>query len=138
MGDWNFIVLQLLSLTKSYFIQVAIIHDIICSLLHKCHPKSYHSDINYPMTIIFSVDSSKVLVNSHFLNECDRSCGVVSCKCSNQCWSSIFFFFFFFSIWKNIIQTSIIKISHFLILVGYGCLTIFWFLISFGSIYLTT
>jgi hypothetical protein len=36
----------------------SIIHDAICSLIHhKCHPKSYHSDIKYHMTlnIILSV-----------------------------------------------------------------------------------
>ena len=37
---------------------IHIIHDSICSLVNKeCHPKSYHSDIKYHMTlnIIFSV-----------------------------------------------------------------------------------
>jgi hypothetical protein len=36
----------------------SIIHDNNCSLIHKkCHPKSYHSDLKYHMTIniIFSV-----------------------------------------------------------------------------------
>ena len=36
----------------------SIIHDNTCSLIHKkCHPKSYHSDIKYRLTlnIIFSV-----------------------------------------------------------------------------------
>ena len=33
------------------------IHDNISSLIHKCHPKSYHSNIKYHTTrnIIFSV-----------------------------------------------------------------------------------
>ena len=38
----------------------SIVHDNICSLIHeKCHPKSYHVDIKYHMTlnIIFSVIS---------------------------------------------------------------------------------
>ena len=76
-------VLQLLSLTKWFFIQISIlhdnissqvgderrwgfgqwmsssiIHDNICSLIHKnCHPKSYHIDIKYHMilNITFSV-----------------------------------------------------------------------------------
>ena len=40
---------------------LSIIHDNICSLIHMgCHPKSYHCDIKYHMTlnalnIIFSV-----------------------------------------------------------------------------------
>ena len=35
----------------------SIIHDSICLLSHKCHPKSYHSDIKHHMTlnIIFTV-----------------------------------------------------------------------------------
>ena len=36
----------------------SIIHDVLCSLIHKkCHPKSYHNDIKWHMTlnIIFSV-----------------------------------------------------------------------------------
>jgi hypothetical protein len=75
--------LQLLSLTKWFIIQIWVIHDNIssqvtnkrrqgfeqwmnssitndniCWLIHKkCHPKSYHSDIKYHMTlnIMFSV-----------------------------------------------------------------------------------
>ena len=38
----------------------SIIHDCICSLIHlKCHPKSYHSDIEFRMTlnIVFEEDS---------------------------------------------------------------------------------
>ena len=39
----------------------SIIHDNICSLVHKCNLESYHSDIKYHMTlnIIFSVACSK-------------------------------------------------------------------------------
>jgi hypothetical protein len=43
-----------------------IIHDEICSLIHKkCHPKSYHSDIKYHMTLttIFSVAWLKEAIN---------------------------------------------------------------------------
>ena len=86
-GDYRYIVLQLLSLTKCFLIQFSIIHDNIssqvadkrrskfgqwmnssiihdniCSLiLKKCPPKSYHSDTKYHMTqnIIFSVVESK-------------------------------------------------------------------------------
>ena len=83
-GHSRFTVLQLLSLTKWFCIQISIIHDNIssqvahkekvgflgqwmnssiihdtnCSLIHKkCHLKSYHSDIDYHMAlnIIFSV-----------------------------------------------------------------------------------
>ena len=83
LGDCRFTMWHLLSLTKWFFIQTSIIHDNIssqvidkrryifdqwmnssiiydniCSLIHrKCHPKSYHSDIKFHMTldIIFSV-----------------------------------------------------------------------------------
>jgi hypothetical protein len=83
LDDYRFEVLQKLSLTKWIFIQflvihdfissqivdersmgfaqwmnTSIIHDNICPLNHKKrHPKTYHSDIKYHMTlnIIFSV-----------------------------------------------------------------------------------
>ena len=82
-GDYGFTVLQLLSLTNCFSIQIpiihdnistqvadkrrygfgqwlnsSIIHDSICSLIHKKrHPKHYHGDIKYHMTlnIIFTV-----------------------------------------------------------------------------------
>ena len=82
-GGYRFAVLQLLSLTEWFFIQISIIHDNIslhvdykrrqgfgqwidssiiqdniCSLVNKkCHPKSYCNDTKYYMalTIIFSV-----------------------------------------------------------------------------------
>ena len=83
LGDYRFTMLELLSLTMWISIQIpiihdnissqvadkrrhglgqwrnsSIIHDIICSISHKkCLPRSYHSDIEYHMTLnmIFSV-----------------------------------------------------------------------------------
>ena len=42
----------------------SIIHDTICKLIHKkCHPKSYHSDIKYHMTLLL-LFNLKVQTNS--------------------------------------------------------------------------
>ena len=77
LDDYRFTMLQLQPLIKWYLIQISIIrdnlssqvvdkrrhgfdqrmnssiiHDIICSLLHKrCHPNSYHSDVTYHMIL---------------------------------------------------------------------------------------
>ena len=58
LGEYRITMLQLLWLTQWFFIQISLIHDNICSLIRKkCHPKSYHGDIKYHMTlnIIFTV-----------------------------------------------------------------------------------
>jgi hypothetical protein len=94
MGDNRIIVLQSLSLVKQFLIQnsiiydnissqvgdkrrhgfgqsmnSSIIHDNSCSLFHrKCHPKHYHSDIKYHMTliIIFSIATCNQTRQSNF------------------------------------------------------------------------
>ena len=47
----------------------SIIHDSMCSLMHKrCHPKGYHRDIRYHVTLttIFSVASSQSSVGGRY------------------------------------------------------------------------
>ena len=93
-GDNRFIVLQILSLSKWFFIQFSIIHDNISlqvvdkrrerfgqwmnssiiethifSLIHKkCHLKSYHSETQYYMTLntIFNAVIGSLSLRTHY------------------------------------------------------------------------
>ena len=97
--------LQLLSLTKRFFIRIlimhdnispqvvdnrrkglrqwmnsSIVHDNICPLIHKCVPKSYHSDTKYHLTlnIICCVDDATVVVPFY-----DFANALVCCQLDN-------------------------------------------------------
>ena len=62
--------MQLLSFTKWIFIQISIILDSICSVIQKkCHPKRFHNDIKYHMTLntIFSTIVGSPFVHSHIM-----------------------------------------------------------------------
>ena len=78
LGDYRLTMLQILSITKWFFIQISIIHDNICSLIHKkCHPKTCHNKIKY------CIQCSTSFVKFHSLRNpfCTSTTTLISITC---------------------------------------------------------